>query len=156
MRTSVRNRWLLAGLWISGALLGFSRVTPALATDLAIIVNEGNDVATINDDRLKNLYLKTDHYWGSDLPVTPVHRNEGSKAYQLFLSRVTGQSPSEALSYWIGRKQVDGATPPMQIADDHLVIHLVSKMKGAIGYVESTALSDPPPPGIRVIRTIKE
>jgi len=151
----MKIRIAIFSLWVSGALLGSGAWVPVFAADLAIIVNEGNDVQTLSDSQLKNYYLKNDRYWHSDTSVTPVHRNEGSAAYELFLSRVVGQSPTEALSYWISRKQTDGASPPLQVPADRLVIHLVSSVKGAIGYVESTSLAGHPQ-GVRVIRTIKE
>jgi ABC-type phosphate transport system substrate-binding protein len=151
----MKNRIILFSLAVFGALLGSVRQTPVWAADLAIIINDGNGVQTISDSKLKNLFLKIDRYWGDDLTVTPVHRNEGSAVYTLFLSRIVGQSPSEALSYWVSRKQIDGSSPPIQVSEDRLVIRLVSTVKGAVGYVESTSLAGHTQ-GIRVIRTIKE
>jgi|GEM_PF-2687065 len=153
MKKIISAPWF--GIGFFGLFMVVASPEKILATDIAIIVNSANDIQTISDGQLKNLFLKIDRYWSDNVPVTAVHRNEGSPAYDLFLSRVQGQSSSQALSFWIDRKQTDGSSPPLQVSEDRLVIHLVASVKGAIGYVEANHVADHPQ-GIRVIRIIKE
>lgn len=65
---------------------------------------------------------------------------ESNAARHGFDAAVLGLDPDRVARYWIDRKIRGGERPPLTAPSSALVVKLVSKTSGAVGYIEATAL----------------
>jgi hypothetical protein len=60
---------------------------------------------------------------------------------------VLEMSPEEVARYWIDRRIRGGTPPPKSVNNAALIVRLVSKLEGAIGYVPRSSVD----PSVRIV-----
>jgi ABC-type phosphate transport system substrate-binding protein len=127
-------------------LLGSS----AFAQGFVMIVNSENPTLQISKDVIQDYYFKRNRSWSDGKPVRFFDRqNNGLR--ESFLKTIINKSSRQVDQYWIGQKFNTGDSAPTQVSSDSLVIGLVSKFPGGIGYVsEGTVL----PKEVKVIEVM--
>lgn len=108
-----------------------------------VIVNAENPATRLSRAQIAEYYLKKDRTWPDGSPVRFFDRRDDFKDRRSFLQDLVKKSPREVDLYWIGQKLYTGDSAPTQLATDSMVISLVSRFKGAIGYVSAESASAP-------------
>ena len=109
--------------------------TPAVADELAVIVNVANPTAALDAKAVKARFLKTLSTWGSGDRVRSVDQTDASPKRAAFLAKVLGMSEADLERYWIEKQYANAETPPAKAPDDATVVRIVKTFKGAIGFV---------------------
>jgi ABC-type phosphate transport system substrate-binding protein len=117
-----------------------------------VVVHRDSPAANLSADAVRGYFLKHHKEWASGQKVRPVQQ-EGS-SHGAFLRKVLRMSSAEYERYWLERKYSAAETPPKSVEDDEAVVKFVGAMNGAIGYVESTALSEAARSKVKVIHVI--
>ena len=112
-----------------------------------MIVNTGNANA-IDQDEIKKIYLGKSKSFADGVKVNPVNQNGNSIADE-FNDKVVGKSSSQLNAYWSKLVFTGKGTPPEKLDNDQAVIDFVSSNADAIGYIDSSKVSD----AVKVIAT---
>lgn len=107
------------------------------AEEISIIVNEQNPATEITVAQLQNFFLKKHREWSNGIAVRFFDRRDDTTERNIFLKEVLKKSSREIELYWIGQKLYSGNTAPIQVSTDSMMVSMVSRFPGAIGYVSS-------------------
>jgi ABC-type phosphate transport system substrate-binding protein len=106
------------------------------ADELVVIVHPSNKTARLSAPELEAVFTAVRRSWtGGGRNVVPLNLPAGSQARVRFDRAVLGLEPDEVGRFWVDQKIRGGARPPRQIESAALVLRLVAKLPGAIGYV---------------------
>lgn len=100
-----------------------------------IIVNKDNQIEKITRSEVADLFLKTTKHWPNGTTVRFIDRQAGSEERKKFFKSFLHKSNGEIDMYWIGQKLYTGASAPLQVNSDQMMVSVVSAFSGAIGYV---------------------
>lgn len=115
---------------------------------IIFIVNSSNTVSRISHDQLQDFYFKRNRTWPNGLPIRFFDRTDGTEVRKLFLDNILKKTSRQVDQFWIGQKLYTGDSAPTKISTNSLMINLVSRFPGGIGYLsEETVLPD----GVKVI-----
>lgn len=123
------------------------------AEEIVMIVNEQNSVNEISLAQVQNYFLKRTREWPNGQVVRFFDRREGSDERKIFLRDMLKKSSREVELYWIGQKLYSGNTAPLQVSTDSMMVSMISRFPGAIGYVSASFQGAP---GVRKITLRKD
>jgi ABC-type phosphate transport system substrate-binding protein len=137
-----------AKIWIIAVFFALAPVwiSPAhSAGGVSIIVNVANSVSNLTPDQIADYFMKKTRRWADGTPVRFFDHRDDSEVRNEFLDDVLGKTAREMDLYWIGQKLYSGSSAPTQVPSDSMMVALVSRFPGAIGYVSADYS-----PGVRV------
>lgn len=129
---------------VHGALLlAFAitaRPTPSLAGKdaLAVVVAKDFPVDNVTFGDLKRVYMGNPAVIGGTKLVPFTYPRESSERVA-FDQSVLGMDPDEVGRYWIDRKIRGQSGPPKSVESAAVVMKILSKVDGSIGYVRRSA-----------------
>lgn len=130
---------LALGLVIASWVAGSSGASHASETDgLVIIVNQANSLNQIRLDQVVDYFLKKKRQWPDGTNVRFIDHKDESPEREAFLNHWLKKTGRELDLYWIGQKLYTGDSAPMQVTSDSMMASVISRFKGAIGYVSSS------------------
>lgn len=145
--TQLSRRTLIVGV---GSLLGATMVGRASAAEsLAVIVNPSNEETPSLAD-LAAVFTTRKQSWDGGKRIVPFNFPAKHPVRVAFDRSVLGMAPDDIARYWIERRIRGGNAPPKQVSSPQLIVRLVEKLNGAIGYVPNSAVSS----GVRVVRSV--
>jgi len=132
--------WLLACV----ALLASARFSQAGADNDAILVIAHKDVATgvMTRDDLRPIFQTKKNTWPDGASVKAFNLPEADSVRRGFDAAVLGLDPARVVRYWIDRKIRGGDRPPQNAPSAAVMLKVVGKTPGAIGYVDSKLALD--------------
>lgn len=113
----------------------------------AIVVSNNLPVDSISFGDLRRLYRGSGLVAGGQ-QLVPLTYKKDSPERQDFDEIVLGMSGDEVARYWIDRRIRGQSGPPKAVDSPDLLLQVVSKFNGAIGFV----WSDDVPPGVKILR----
>lgn len=128
--------------------LGISLTSLTSFAEQSVIVHPDNNSTTTAKD-IKRLYLaKMKSFPGGSLAL-PLNHKDASDARKTFDKKLVKKSPSQMKSYWAKLVFTGKATPLKQVDNDDDILELVSINPSAIGYIDSSKVTDK----VKVIHT---
>lgn len=116
-------------------------ITPlsnSAASDITVIVNVKNNLSSIKESELADFFMKKTRVWPNmDVVRFFDHRDENPNR-KIFLKRFIQKTSREVELYWIGEKIYTGNIAPIQITSDSMMVTMVSRFPGGIGYVSKS------------------
>jgi hypothetical protein len=106
---------------------------------LAVIIAKSSPLETISLQDLRNLY-RGDRLVGHQL--IPFAFQAGTPERIAFDHSVLGMSPDDVARYWIDRKIRGQSGPPRAIDNPDLLMRVVAKLDGGLGYVRASDVKD--------------
>lgn len=125
---------------------------PFPAKALVFIVNPANNTTEITRLQIVDFFLKRRITWANGEKVKFIDRTSGSEVRNQFLKKYVRKTSREIETFWIGEKLYSGNSAPSEVKDDTMVIALVSKFPGAIGYL----LEPPSNEKVKIIQVKEE
>lgn len=99
--------------------------------DISIFISENNQLTSISQEELANLYLKkTDSING--IKVIPIDSTD-EKIYQEFYKKVVNKTPSQLHAYWMKQIYSGKKQPPKRLSNSELQKEM-QKNKKIIAY----------------------
>jgi hypothetical protein len=118
--------------------------------ELVVIVNVAN-TESISASQLESVFLRKENHWSNGDQVVPFNLPPESKVRLTFDRAVLGMSADETARYWLDQRIRSGITAPRELGDVSLIVRLVARLAGGIGYVPSSSDLR----GVRVIARIR-
>ena len=132
---------IAAGLLVSASIA---------SADVVVIVNSSVAIKSASADDIAQVFLgKRSDIDGVHL--VPVDQGEGNASRAAFYSKVVQKNPSQLNAYWSRLIFTGKGNPPRQVGSDAEVAEAVADDEEAIGYIDSSAVTD----GVKVIYTVK-
>jgi ABC-type phosphate transport system substrate-binding protein len=126
---------LLVGLVV---LLSTRTVAGGGVIEIAVIVNAHNSDSISKSD-LEDIYLRKQAHWSSGDRIVPINLGPEHALRRQFDRVVLGMEPDEMARYWLDQRIRGGANAPRELDDPALVLRLVTRLDGAVGYVSATS-----------------
>lgn len=127
-----QRREFLAALAALG-LLGLP-TTASAGAGLVVIVNAKNG-ETLGVPEVAAIFTTRRQAWRSGERIVPFNYPPRHEVRAEFDQLALGMDPDAAARYWIDRKIRGGSAPPKQVSSGQLIVRLVAKMPGGVGYV---------------------
>jgi ABC-type phosphate transport system substrate-binding protein len=124
----------------TGALLLGLLSTTAMA-DVVVVVNKANSSA-LDQKTVQRIFLGKDKKFPDGSPLTAINQSAESPTRASFDERVLGRNSSQVSAYWSKLVFTGKGVPPMELPNDQAVIEKVASTPDAIGYVDSTSVTD--------------
>lgn len=106
------------------------------ASNVIIIVNQKNPLSEISGKELQDYFMKKDRTWPNGNAVRFFDHRDENKNRKAFLDKYIKKTSREVELYWIGEKIYTGHIAPIQITSDSMMVKMVSRFPGGIGFVE--------------------
>ena len=109
--------------------------------DMSVIVHPEN-TSTFNPDIIKKIFLgKKDKFTNGQVAI-PMNASENLPTYDAFNKIMVGKSRTQINAYWARLVFTGKADMPKILPSDNDMISTVSVNQGAIGYVDSSSVTD--------------
>lgn len=140
-------------LSLVGAVLLFtfsfgSTSASAGGEQLAIVVAANSPVSGLSFHELKRMFMGERVKNPMGKWIVPLNRKKKSAERIGFDESVLGMTPNVVGSFWIDRKIRGQSGAPKTFKSSGLILRLVSKVPGAIGYVKASDVK----PGVKVVK----
>jgi len=132
----------LRGVIVGAVLLLLPLHSLAGETRDTILVIANKAVATnkLSRDELRPIFQTKKDTWPDGSPAKPFNLPDKNPLRQGFDAAVLGLDPDRVARYWIDRKIRGGERPPQTAPSSAVLVKVVSKTAGALGYVEASAV----------------
>ena len=131
---------------ICSLLLLFS-LSPAFA-DISVIVNPANS-DSLSEKDIQRIFLGKTKSFPSGGEAKPLNVTADDPLRGEFDEKVLGRSSSQVTAYWSKLVFTGKGVPPTELGDSAAVLADVAGNAGAIGYVDSAAVTD----AVKVVAT---
>jgi ABC-type phosphate transport system substrate-binding protein len=108
--------------------------------ELVIIANKAVAADKISRAELRPIFQTRKDSWPDGTTAHPFNLPDSNAIRRAFDAAVLGLEPDQTARYWIDRRIRGGDRPPPTAGSSVIVVRVVSKTAGAIGYVEASAV----------------
>ena len=129
------------------ALFSLPQAGSAGDPSIVVIANKAVTSTALSRDDLRNIFQTRKATWPNGMPVRPFNLPDSNALRQGFDLAVLGLDPARVARFWIDRQVRGGERPPAVVPSSALMVRLVAKTVGSIGYVESTRVN----PSVKVV-----
>ncbi|HET8935242.1 MAG TPA: hypothetical protein VFN67_17460 [Polyangiales bacterium] len=140
-----------ASLWgvvvLIGAIVGAGLLLlplPSSAKDasdvIVVIANKSVTATKVTRDDLRPIFQTKKDTWPDGTPAKPFNLPDANKIRQGFDAAVLGLDPDRVARYWIDRKIRGGERPPQNAPSSAVMVKVIGKTIGGVGYVEASAV----------------
>ena len=144
------STWLALGLVLIAMSIPASG-SCAQHDQLLVIANRIGPPAEVDAGDLDAIFRSRMQYWPSGRRIIPLNLRPGSRHRTTFDRAVLRMSPDDAARFWIEQRVRGEERPPRQIPSADVMLRVVARLPGSIGYVNSR----PTPSGVRVLARIR-
>lgn len=117
----------------AGALL-LPRPALAEAVPLRLVVAKSSSVRDVSIGDLRQLFLRKRASLENETAI-PFNHPPGTPDRVGFDRVVLGMGPDDVARYWVDRRVRSGESPPRIVDSITLLVAVIGKLRGAIGYV---------------------
>lgn len=126
-------------------------LAPSLfASEGLVVVVHPSNKETPSRSELAAMFTTRKQSWSGGKRVVPFNFPAKHDLRVAFDREVLEMDPDDVARYWIDRRIRGGNSPPKQITSAPLIVRLVEKLDGAIGYVPKSAVTS----GVRIVATL--
>ena len=119
-------------------LLGLSQ---SVLAGVAVVVNPDNSTSSLSKEQVAKIFLGKTKCFPNGSQVTPLDLQKDSSVRDKFYSKVVNKNESQLTSYWARKIFTGKGQPPRVLSDNSEMISNVSSIKGAIGYIDDSAVN---------------
>jgi ABC-type phosphate transport system substrate-binding protein len=109
--------------------------------DIAVVVHPSNTTA-LDKSALERIYMGKTNNFNNGRAALPINASKGNVTRAEFNKLVIERSEAQINAYWSKLLFTGKGTPPKELATDQEIIATVSANEDAIGYVDSSAVTD--------------
>ncbi len=132
-------------------ILSIALIGSALLADVAVIVNPGSGVDSLDAGQVKKIFMAKTKKFPNGNSVVPIDQNADNGAYTTFYDKIAGKSASKMNKYWVKLTFTGKAEAPKKVGGDSDVVNLIKSNKNMIGYVDSGSVTG----DVKVVYTVK-
>lgn len=143
-----RRRWLQLCLLVAGG----ARFARAEQPEIAVVVPTSRKLERLPAATLDAIFRCEMKSWPGGDRIVPFNFPPRHPLRVTFDRAVLNMTPEQVARYWIDRRVRGGERPPRQVETVDLMLKVVAKLDGAIGYLPSAELAG----GVRVVARIRD
>jgi len=132
--------WLLACITLLAS--PFVSLADDSSEVILVIAHKGVAVSSMSRDELRPIFQTKKNTWADGSAMRAINLPDNDTLRHGFDAAVLGLDPDRVVRYWIDRKIRGGDRPPVTAPSNALMVKMVGKTPGAIGYVDSKATLD--------------
>lgn len=147
-------RWMpvTAALLVLAALVvPPSRSGAQADSEFMVLAHPTGPPAQVSAADLEAIFTSRMQYWPSGQRIAPFNLPAGSRAREFFDRALLRMSPDQAARFWIDQRIRGGERPPRQIPSDDVMLRVIARLPGSVGYVQARAV----PSGVRVLARVR-
>ena len=114
----------------------------AASGQLAVVVNQGNEIKSVTVQSLQDIYAGNKVSWSNNHKIFPVSMKSSLEITQFFFEKALGKSTREMKRTWIRLTLSGESAPPRVVGSEAEVLLYVAKNEGAIGFVGVDKVND--------------
>ncbi len=118
--------------------------------ELAVIVHPSNDAKLTADD-LADVFRTVMRSWPGGKSIAAFELPPNTDERVLFDRAVLKLEPDDVAHFWIDRRMRGGSPPPHQVPEATILLRVVAKLAGAIGYVPASLVDS----SVRVVAHVR-
>lgn len=122
------------------------------AQEIAVIVNPAREESRLGADTLEAIFRTEMKTWPSGGKIVPFNFPARHSVRVAFDRAVLHMSPDEVARFWIDRRVRGGERPPRQVESTELMMKVIAKLEGGIGYVASSDVTD----SVKVVARVRD
>jgi ABC-type phosphate transport system substrate-binding protein len=121
------------------------------AGDIAVIVHPDVRVSALDQANLEAIFTTRRRFWHGSKRIASFNLPPRHPTRAAFDRAVLGRDPDEVGRFWVDRRIRGGARPPRSVSDPRLMVRVVSRVPGSIGYVPARYVDDT----VRVVAVVR-
>lgn len=152
--TRVARRW---ACWLLGlGLLLRALVSPAAVShasepdEIDVIVNARSQVVALSGNQLEAIYTRSMTRWDDGTTIVPFNLADDHSARHRFDRAVLRLSPQQVGRFWLDHRIRGLGAPPRQAPDAALLVKVIERLAGGVGYVPLSQVR----PTVRVVARV--
>lgn len=102
---------------------------------LAVIVPVASSVTRLSSHEVEALFTRAQTRWSDGTPVVPFNLPTGHRMRIQFDKAVLRLTEDAVGRYWVDRRIRGLGMPPRQVPDERLMLQVIERLPGSIGYV---------------------
>jgi ABC-type phosphate transport system substrate-binding protein len=118
--------------WISSP-----QIARAGENGFQVIVNQANNLTTVDQKFLAEIFLKKRNYWPNARAIFAIDLEPESRVRRQFSEKILDRSVSAVRNYWQQLLFSGRGVPPPEFKTEEEVLHYVASHEEAIGYVSA-------------------
>jgi len=119
---------------------------------VVVIANKAMVTPPLGREELRTIFQTKRAIWSDGVPIRPFNLPDATAGRRLFDLAVLSLDPTRVARYWIDRQVRSGDRPPPTVPSSALMIRIIAKTVGSIGYIEGAAVH----PGVKVVARIAD
>ena len=132
MHTRFHTRLMLIGLCL---MLSAKAADASADESLLVIVHPSVKADALSGDSLSAIFTLTKRTWSDGRTIIPYNHDPGTKPRVLFDRVVLDFTEQQSARFWIDFRIRGGGSPPRRVPSSALMVRVVARLPGAIGYV---------------------
>lgn len=109
---------------------------------ILVIANKAVKTNSVSRDELRPIFQTKTTTWSDGSPARPFNLPDSDLTRHGFDAAVLGLDPDRVARYWIDRKIRGGERPPKTAPSAAIMVKVIGKSPGAVGYVDSAVALD--------------
>lgn len=109
--------------------------------EIVVVVHPENN-SQLDKKSIERLFIGKAKKFSDDVPVVPINQPSGSAEKEQFNTVVLNKTETQITAYWAKRVFTGKGSPPQEVQNNQKVIEVVALNRSAIGYVDSSAVTD--------------
>ena len=110
---------------------------------ILVIVHKDVAVHALSRDELRPIFQTKKNTWPDGSAMRAFNLSDKDSVRHGFDAAVLGLDPDRVVRYWIDRKIRGGDRAPLEAASNAIMVKVVGRTPGAVGYVASITALDP-------------
>lgn len=110
--------------------------------EMVVIVNPSNAITNLNALNIRDIYLFKKVTWNDGTKIVPINLPVRDPLHKEFSDRLLGRSLPEMENYYVLHALSGLGQPPIILTTPDAVKDMVSRIEGAIGYIDSQGVDN--------------
>ncbi len=127
-----------------------SYIAPAKGAEPLVLIVHKTNTDNPSDADLAAMFTTRRQSWNGGKRVVPFNFPAKHDVRVAFDRAVLSMEPDDVARYWIDRRIRGGNPPPKQVNSASLIVRLVERLDGAVGYVPESAADS----SVRIVRRL--
>jgi ABC-type phosphate transport system substrate-binding protein len=115
--------------------------THSVSAEIAVIVNSANG-STLDKNSIERIFMGKMKKFPNGQVALPMNASKGMNSRDEFNKAVIGRSSSQVNAYWSKLVFTGKGSMPNELSSDAEIIATISSNQGAIGYINSSSVTD--------------
>ncbi len=149
---ATRASWLFIWLLLAFAAIGAGSIGHADdAEDILVVVHPRARISALSAQQLEAIYTRSTTRWDDGDLIIPFNLADSSPIRHRFDRTVLRLDPQQVGRFWLDQRIRGLGAPPKQVPDMALLVKVVERLPGSIGYAPKSRIR----PGVKVVARIR-